>query len=166
MANRTIFVSSLKDKVIALRASDGSRRWIFRADGPVEASPAVAGSAVYFGSGNRVHSVSAATGASCWSQTVGIGIDSGAAVDDGRVFIARGDEIYALNAADGQRAWSYIIGIPVDTAPVAAGNLIYMGADAVDAFNARKQIMQRGSREVGPMAGANCGVTAGPAIAG
>jgi outer membrane protein assembly factor BamB len=53
-AGGTVYVSSYKGTVTALRAVDGSRRWTFRAGESVEASPAIAGSAVHFGSGNQV----------------------------------------------------------------------------------------------------------------
>lgn len=141
-ARGVVYASSFDSTVTALSGVTGDRLWRFAADGPVQASPAVAASTVYFGSPDHLYAVNTQTGRSRWATAVGYDVESSPAVADDTVFVASGDELYALDAADGRILWSFIVGtinIDDDNNPVIDGSQVVVGADGVDALNIRRE---------------------------
>ncbi len=101
--------------VYALDATTGEKRWAFKTNDVVHASPAVANGVVYIGSWDRnLYALDLATGRERWRFQTGndtviynqIGIASSAAVANGVVYFGcRDGHFYAVDAATGALRW-------------------------------------------------------------
>jgi len=78
--------------------------WSFATGGPVRSTPAVAGGAVYFGSGDgNLYALDAATGAERWQFRTGEQVHSSPVPADGAVYLGSDDgRLYALAAPTGR----------------------------------------------------------------
>ncbi len=130
VADGVVYFGSQDGTVYALRASDGSLRWTYKASGAVKGSPTLKAGVLYFGDyGGVVHAISAATGQKIWSAaTSGALLGAGtfystAAVAFGRVYIGNTDgHMYSFAARTGKLAWAY-----------QTGNYVYASAAVLDA---------------------------------
>lgn len=113
--------------------------WRFDAGGPIESSPAVAGNAVYFGSGDgRLHAVDAATGREIWHVDTGGAVDGSPAVDERAVYVTSRDRrLYAVDRATGRTRWTVAFGpdLPFSwgfesfvSSPALDGGSLFVGA--------------------------------------
>ncbi len=105
--------------VYALDRHTGATKWIYRAGGRVEATPAIGGGRVFLADAKgRAHGVDLATGKGIWRVDLKGVSTSHLAYDgeeSGRVIIATGDnQLHALNAKDGSEAWTYRRDPPAD----------------------------------------------------
>ena len=136
VAGDTVYVVSLDGNLYAVDAATGKQRWSFASQGEHRftaagmfgtkpatevmpdqwdfflSSPAVAGGAVYFGSGDgHVYAVDAATGALKWKFKTGDVVHSSPAVSAGIVYVGSWDTyFYALDAATGALKWKFKTG--------------------------------------------------------
>jgi outer membrane protein assembly factor BamB len=160
-----VYVVSLDGNLYAVDAATGKQRWSFATEGehrftkagnlgtfpPTKvipdpwdyylSSPAVAGGAVYFGSGDgHVYAVDAVTGALKWTFKTGDVVHSSPAVSGGVVYVGSWDTyFYALDAATGALKWKFktledekihlMTGIP-GSAAVANGSVYFGCRDA------------------------------------
>jgi outer membrane protein assembly factor BamB len=100
-------------------------------------SPAVAGGAAYFGSGDHhVYAIDADTGALKWKFATGDVVHASPAVVDGVVYVGSWDRnLYALNATTGTVVWRFQTGddpeihnqIGIVSSAAVAGGVVYFG---------------------------------------
>ena len=92
-------------------------RFAFKTDGPIRATPAIAGGVVYFGSGDgKFYAVDGRSGRQRWSFQSGGAIHSSAAVAASTVyFSSRDGYLYALRTGDGQLQWKLALGKDLGT---------------------------------------------------
>lgn len=160
-----VYVVSLDGNLYAVDAATGTQRWSFTTEGerrftkagnlgafpPTEvvpdpwdfflSSPAVAGGAVYFGSGDgHVYALDAGTGALKWKYKTGDVVHSSPAVSGGIVYVGSWDTyFYALDAGTGDLKWKFktgddakihlMTGIP-GSAAIANGRVYFGCRDA------------------------------------
>jgi outer membrane protein assembly factor BamB len=78
--------------VHCLGASDGKLRWTFEAGGEVDSSPAIAGDAVLFGTGDgKLVMLALKNGRLLWSYEIGEPVTSSPAVASGMVVVGSED---------------------------------------------------------------------------
>jgi len=160
-----VYVVSLDGNLYAVDAATGKQRWAFATEGEHRStkagnlgafphtevvpdawdfylsSPAVAGGAVYFGSGDgHVYAIDAAAGTLKWKYKTGDVVHSSPAVSGGVVYAGSWDTyFYALDAATGALKWKFktgddakthvMTGIP-GSASVANGSVYFGSRDA------------------------------------
>jgi eukaryotic-like serine/threonine-protein kinase len=133
VAEGLVYVNSLDGNFYAVDAETGKLRWKFQTGGerrftapgihgamprteampdPYDvflSSPAVAGGAVYFGSGDRnVYALDARSGELKWKFTTGNVVHASPAVAGGVVYIGSWDRnLYALDAGTGAAIWKF-----------------------------------------------------------
>jgi outer membrane protein assembly factor BamB len=158
----TVYVASIDGLIYALDARSGKLVWQFRTAGEARysvkgihglmpsnelmpepfdmfiSSPTIAGTTLYFGSGDHsVYAIDARTGSLRWKFTTGDVVHASPAVDNGVVYIGSWDRyFYALDAATGELKWK----AETDDDPVAhnmvgnvssatvAGDAVYFGS--------------------------------------
>ncbi|HEY3676953.1 MAG TPA: PQQ-binding-like beta-propeller repeat protein [Candidatus Tumulicola sp.] len=134
--NSKVVVGSIDGSLYALDSRTGKLVWQFKTDGETRygvggihglmpsnevmpepfdmfiSSPAIAGSTVYFGSGDRnVYAVDAQTGALRWKFATGNVVHAAPAVSNGVVYVGSFDRyLYALDAANGALKWKFETG--------------------------------------------------------
>ncbi|MGW9029021.1 outer membrane protein assembly factor BamB family protein [Streptomyces sp. NPDC055722] len=131
VADGTVYISSSGNKVYALGAATGTKKWVYAAGGDkVACAPAVADGIVYFGSRDgRVYALDAATGTKKWTYTIGGPVASTPVVADGTVYIGGDDDrVYALNAATGTKKWTYTTGGEVWSNAAVSNGTVYVGS--------------------------------------
>ena len=108
----TVFAGSTDDRVYALRASDGRRRWAFPTRGPVQSKITAAGGLVFTGSNDAsVYALRATDGARVWTFPAGGAVQSAIVLAGGTVYFGSGNEtVYALRASDGTKLWGTVLG--------------------------------------------------------
>ena len=139
LAGGTVFAGSTDDKVYALRASDGHRRWTFQTRSAVQSKIAAADGRVYAGSNDAsVYALRAGDGHPLWTFPAGGAVQSAIVVAGSVVYAASDDEtLYALQVSDGTRLWSTSLGAGVTGIAVTGGTVIASGDDnAVHALRA------------------------------
>ena len=113
--------------------------WSFPTQGPVRGSPAVAGDAVYFGSGDgHLYAVDASSGRERWRASLGGAVASSPAVSDGTVFATSRERfVTALDLATGAVLWRFEAGPDLPFAwgwdfwlssPAVSGGKVYVGS--------------------------------------
>ncbi|MDB4908808.1 MAG: Pyrrolo-quinoline quinone [Gemmatimonadetes bacterium] len=117
-------------------------QWRFETQGDVIASPAIAGDAVFVGSGDgNLYALDLPTGALRWKHAAGSAVFSSPAVAEGLVVLAnRAGVIEAFDARDGHVAWTHRTGATLPfpwghetgdiyhSSPVVVGHRVYIGA--------------------------------------
>lgn len=122
-------------RVLALDASDGTRRWTVETDAGVHASPAVADGRVYVASHDgTVSALATADGEELWTArplaTRVVGVPP--AVAYGTVFVGGYEGVAAVDADDGSTDWT--ASMALGAAPMAvADETLYTGGDEVRA---------------------------------
>ncbi|MGQ9730977.1 MAG: outer membrane protein assembly factor BamB family protein [Candidatus Zipacnadales bacterium] len=106
------------------------RRWQFKTEEAVVASPAVAKGLAYIGSRDgSLYCVDVNTGAQNWRLSAKERIESSAAVVEGKVVFGSMDgTVYCADASSGNRKWVYEVGSPIRAAMTICGGLVYAAA--------------------------------------
>ncbi|MBE7414978.1 MAG: PQQ-binding-like beta-propeller repeat protein [Deltaproteobacteria bacterium] len=103
-----LYVGSTNDRFYAVDLSTGRVKWRYHARQPVEASPAVTGEMVCFGSADGVMRCLDHSGKVLWEYQARSEILSSPVVSGGRLFFnSQDDRVHALNAGTGKREWTY-----------------------------------------------------------
>ena len=105
--------------------SNNQTLWVFKTNGDVWSSPAVADGIVYVGSFDRyLYAVNATDGSKVWSFKTGGTIFTSPAVANNVVYIGSDDHnIYALDAQSGSLIWNYTTGGAAECSPTVAGGI-------------------------------------------
>ena len=129
----TIYAGSEDGKLYAINASDGTRKWRFFANGPINSSPAVDNEGnIYFGSADGFVYCLASDGNLIWQYQTGDAVYSSPALDNPNrnLYIGSTDNyLYALDMDNGSRLWRYKTGAKVTSSPVIGyDHTIYLGS--------------------------------------
>ena len=132
LAGDTLYVAS--DVLLALKVSDGSKRWQQSPpDHIANHAPVVANGVVYVGS-SAVYAYRVSGGAPLWRTDIGNGMNAPVVVGD---VVYAGNEqqntLTALSASSGATIWIHHTGYGV-TLPVVVDGTIYIGSDSVSAL--------------------------------
>lgn len=150
IADGTLFIGSMEGKVVALKASDGSRIWeaSLETQGsttggfgcasapimvPIYGSPAVAGDLVYVGGYDGiVYAFSSNNGALRWVYPRRDHLDpivGEPVVAQNRVYFgSSGGKIYALDAETGNLVWEFKTGGKIWSTPAIDGSTLFIGS--------------------------------------
>ena len=178
VARGLLYVGSYDGKFYALDARTGATRWKFATEGerrfeakglhgmqpknqtmadPFDvflSSPALAGGAVYFGSGDgNVYALDAATGDLKWKFKTGDVVHASPAYADGVVFFGSWDSyFYAVDASTGAEKWRFHGGedpvihnqVGFQSSPAVVNGVVYTGCRdsnlyAIDAATGREK---------------------------
>lgn len=135
-----------RGRLVALSREDGSERWRypFTTDHAQPRAPVVDPDTetVLLPGGRTLHAIDTADGSERWRYTFGSQNPvSTPAVGDGRVYVCN-KNTYALDLADGSEIWRFVNTAtgrvltdrhPLVSAPVVAGETVYVGLGALDA---------------------------------
>ena len=141
-----VYAGSWGGYVYALNAENGELLWRYETGDRVSAALAVSKDMVYAGAGRYVYALQASTGDMIWSTTVEVNVSSFSPVPAGGVVYAGSITgiLHALDVSDGEVLWqhraneeSYALTASgeqshddVFTAPVVAGETVYIGTDS------------------------------------
>jgi outer membrane protein assembly factor BamB len=100
-----LVIAAIDDRLVALDAASGRRRWQVPVSGRGEHWPVLAGATVYAASTNEVLAVDATTGTTRWRVPAdpAVGPPVPAA---GRLYVATRSRLLALDAASGRPVWT------------------------------------------------------------
>ncbi len=123
-------------------APQGAPQRIFQSDGPILASPAVAGNKIFVAtSDRRVAALDRATGQMLWTYPVSGPINSAPTVAGGLVYVGlRDGDLLALEAETGTLKWNYRTNNPIYGSATVVDGTLYIGSGdhflyALDADN-------------------------------
>jgi outer membrane protein assembly factor BamB len=85
-------------------------------------TPAIAYGNVYFGAGNILFCLNAASGVPLWNCTLPSGFDA-PAIADNKIYVGAGNVLYCLNVQTGAPLWSYDFSLNVGSPAIVDGNL-------------------------------------------
>jgi len=113
------------------RGATGTKRWEFRT-GDRLYSPAIGSDGtLYFGSGNNVFAVDAATGKEKWRFRTRGGVQSSPAIAaDGTVYVGTvlpDGRVYALDGTTGAKRWEFPTGEDASSPTIAPDGAVYVG---------------------------------------
>jgi outer membrane protein assembly factor BamB len=100
-----LVIAAIEDRLAALDAGSGTRRWELPVRGGGERWPVLAGDTVYLASADEVLSVDAATGTVRWRVPAGPAVGPPVRVGQ-RLYVATRSRLLALDAATGQPVWT------------------------------------------------------------
>jgi alpha-amylase len=104
--------------------------WLFRAAGPIGASPVLSAGTLYFGTmtGSSFYAVDPSTQNVRWGRAVEQGIFSSPAVIDGSVYVGTlSGDLLALDEVSGDQRWVFHADGPMISSPAVANSTIYVG---------------------------------------
>lgn len=161
VAGGVVYVGSYDGRFYALDTKSGATRWKFRAGGERRfegkglhglqprtqtiaddydlflSSPVVAGTTVYFGSGDgNVYALDTASGEPRWKFTTGDVVHASPALADGTVYVGSWDSFfYAIDAATGKERWRFHGGedavahnqVGFQSSPAVVDGVVYTG---------------------------------------
>lgn len=128
-----LYVGSTNDRFYAVDLSTGKVKWRYHARYPIEASPAVTGEMVCFGSADGVMRCLDHSGKVLWDYQARSEILSSPVVSGGRLFFNSSDDrVHALDTKTGERAWSYSRATYTVVSPRIYGSPAYSPADSND----------------------------------
>jgi len=125
----------------ALDTSNGKEKWKCQIGGPIQASPAVSGGTVYFGSDDYfVYAVDAVTGKEKWRFKTDGPIHSSPTISKTILYLCSEvleqrsqysdkSAIYAFDASTGTLKWKRISDFQIHSAPAIANGMLYIGVD-------------------------------------
>ncbi|MBW7956551.1 MAG: PQQ-binding-like beta-propeller repeat protein [Deltaproteobacteria bacterium] len=123
-----LYVGSTNDRFYAVDLSTGSVKWRYHARQPIEASPAITGEMVCFGSADGVMRCLDHSGKVLWEYQARSEILSSPVVSGGRLFFnSQDDRVHALNAMTGVREWTYSRATYTVVSPRIYGSPAYSG---------------------------------------
>ena len=107
-----IYFGSDDNKVYAVDAKTGIKKWEFQTVGGLFSSPVIDKGVLYFGGGsgdNKVYALDAATGSKKWEFAVKSAIESSPSVANGILYITSflDKTLFALDAITGTLKWKY-----------------------------------------------------------
>ncbi len=123
--------------VLALSAWTGTERWFFPTDGPVAASPIVAGNTVIAASRDgNLYAIWSSNGTEAWRAAVGAGVSSPALFRD-RIFVGGGDllgpgRVSAVNRTTGALLWTYVPNGPVQSSVTYADGKVFFSTNTAE----------------------------------
>lgn len=139
-----VYVSALYKHIDAYRLQDGTRRWQFRTEAQLHASPALSqGILVAASDDGKVFGLEARNGRKLWEFDCAAPVLATPAIHQGRVFIGTagpnfpfqrtsndgaGETLFALNLHDGALLWKNQIGAQVRHAPAVNDSLVMVGS--------------------------------------
>ena len=127
VSNGTVYVGTAASNVVALEAETGRVQWQGGINGSIVASPTVAKGTVYVGTAeSTVAALDATTGERRWVQSAGGPIGTSLATTDADVYAASRAGLSAFDRSSGEIAWNMTLKGPAITAPVVAGETIYI----------------------------------------
>ncbi|MFH1140475.1 MAG: serine/threonine-protein kinase [Chloroflexota bacterium] len=111
-------------------APQGAPQRIFQSDGPILATPAVAGNKIYVAtSDSRVAALDRATWQILWTYAVGGPVNSAPTVAGGLVYVGlRSGELLALDTETGTLKWSYQTQNPIYGSATVVDGTLYIGS--------------------------------------
>lgn len=134
LANETLYVGSLDQRVYALSASDGTRQWTAGTGGGIVSSPTLAGDTVYIGSNDAsVYALNAENGRKRWSYPTVGEVSAAPAVVNNTVYIGANaspyqeGNFYALDSQTGSEKWNFEAEGAIAASAVASDEAIYVG---------------------------------------
>jgi phospholipase C/outer membrane protein assembly factor BamB len=129
----TLYVGSDNENLYAISTSSKKVLWSTVLYAPVTSSPALSGSTVVVGSGNRVFGLNSSTGAIRWTGKTGGTVSSSPAIVGGTVYVGSQDgKLYAfpLNCTPAcAPRWTVTTGGPIESSPAVAYGNVYVGSD-------------------------------------
>lgn len=128
VADGTVYVA-VDDRLLALEAADGDRRWERTFERPIGTPPAVADGTVYVASGETLLALSGDDGSRRFRFDTGARIETAPAVADGTAYVASSDgSCYAVETARGTERWRVDVGTAT-TGPAVVGEAVYLATD-------------------------------------
>ena len=138
-----------RNKVFALDAVSGVKKWEFAGDSPVwRTSPTVVSGALYvINDTDGTYALNAVTGSLIWKQKNVVSQTSPAVVN-GVIYTSDTENIVAMNTKDGSIKWKYLAGSGgyfYNSAPTVANGIVYIGENydgivyAIDAVTGKKK---------------------------
>ncbi|MBN8662396.1 MAG: PQQ-binding-like beta-propeller repeat protein [Candidatus Obscuribacter phosphatis] len=111
-------------------ANQGSIKWKFPAEGPIDSSPAIYKGVIYFGSDDgHVYAVDEQNGRLLWKSKLGDKVKSSPAISDGVLVVGCEDKkVYGLNNRDGKILWSFETKDRVSSSPAVHEAVAYVGS--------------------------------------
>lgn len=139
--NGLVYFASWNNKIYALNATTGKKKWVFTAGKMFNSSPAVgANDIVYIGSyDHNVYALNGATGAKKWQFATGDFVNSAVAIGPKQTVYVGGRDhsLYALNSGTGKMKWTAKFSAAVSAPVVGSNGMVYCGADGVYAVDAK-----------------------------
>lgn len=147
VAGGRLFVPTIENQVVALKAEDGERLWAYRGN-PVTAmalglpAPAVEGETVVAGlASGEVVAINATTGRAIWTEALGVsrgsslvdiaGVSGLPVIAGGRVYVtAQGGAAAALDLRSGRRLWDR--DVPSSETPWLAGDWVFIRTNQME----------------------------------
>ncbi|MDO8750037.1 MAG: serine/threonine-protein kinase [Dehalococcoidia bacterium] len=111
-------------------APQGAPQRIFQSDGPILATPAVAGNKIYVATSDlRVAALDRATGQILWTHTVSGPVNSAPTVAGSLVYVGlRAGDLLALDTETGKLKWSYQTKNPIYGSATVVDGTLYIGS--------------------------------------
>jgi outer membrane protein assembly factor BamB len=130
VADSSVYVTALYKHVDAYRLKDGTRRWQFRTEAQLHASPALSqGILIAACDDGKVYGLEALSGKKLWQFDCGEPVLATPAIHQDLVFVgSAGENIFALNLQDGALRWKNKIGAKVAHAPAVNDSLVIFGS--------------------------------------
>jgi outer membrane protein assembly factor BamB len=100
-----LVLAALEDRLVALDAASGTRRWQLPIGGRGERWPVLDGASVYLASADEVLAVDAATGTRRWRLPAGPAVGPPVRVGQ-RLYVATRSRLLALDTATGRPVWT------------------------------------------------------------
>jgi len=131
--NSTSYTFSKPYGLLALNATDGSRRWFFQVDGSVASSPLIIGSSVFFTSRDGLLHAVGTNGTVLWTKAISPSTSS-PATDGQRLFVADGllggtGHVTAFSPA-GALLWQKALPGPVQASPLYVDGVVLVVTNA------------------------------------
>jgi outer membrane protein assembly factor BamB len=121
-------VAVIGDRLVALDAGSGVRRWEVPVSGGGEHRPLLEGATVYSASARDVVAVDAATGTTRWRVPVGPAVGPPVRVGE-RLYVATTSRLLALDASSGRALWASATWRIVNGPLAPAGGVVVATAD-------------------------------------
>jgi len=119
------------NKLYALDAQSGRKRWDFQTSGQIFSCPAVSDGVVYFGCNDGfLYAVDSTSGQEKWDFQTDDEVTSSPVVSDGVVYFGSWDTyLYALDTQTGQEKWKFKTGDEVHSSPAISAGVVYFGSN-------------------------------------
>ena len=133
-------LGSYGNRVYALDAATGKKRWEYSTGGRVYAAPVIDHGSVYFGAGNDqvlLSALNAQNGRRLWSLSTPIDGDSSLLAANGLLYVNIDHILFALNGQNGATVWQSPISSPIR--PLLVNGVLYVASfdNGMYAFNAK-----------------------------
>lgn len=129
--NGILYTGTRDGYLLAINGDNGHEIWRYKAEGSINAAPAIAGSLIFFGSsGGIFYSINTETGFKKWLYRTERGISSSPVISDDKiVYVGSKDgSFYAISAEDGKLLLKFNVEGGIAASPVIDGDYVYFGA--------------------------------------